>query len=316
MVTNTDIIRQLRGEIDRVVKPLINGDCHLTNLPYHANIGDTLIWNGAKAFLKFTGANLLSETSADTWRHSLVKSGDVIVFIGGGNIGDIWRRIMDFFLDVVDAHHCNRIVLLPNSVWYADETLLEADARRMAAHPDLHLIARDKYSYEQMKRHFGANHVYLAPDMAFYIPDSMLAKARATKPMNGATLYLRRIDKEFVSATAVEIPEATVSDWPTMTSPSAKDKIFRGLEWRLRKYQMCRSLDLLSRMLIRDRYVGVGSRFIAGYERIVTTRLHTLILAVLVGRPVEYIDNVSGKLSAYVNTWLNDLQTVRPYVRS
>lgn len=311
-MTNSEKIAQLREEIERVIRPLITEDCHLTNLPYHTNIGDALIWNGAMALLSSTGKRILSQTSEGTWNGKRVKQGDIIVFDGGGNIGDIWRDNMNFFLSVVDANHNNRIVVLPNSAWYSDESLIAEDARRMGAHPDLHLIARDNYSYDFMLRHFGANHVYLAPDMAFYIPDSMLAKARATKPEEGSTLYLRRIDKEFVSDTAVEIPEATVSDWPTMTSPTTMDYVYAILGGKLRRYQMYRCLDLLSRQLIRNRYVGVGSRFIAEFDRIVTTRLHTLILSVLVGRPVEYIDNISGKLSAYVDTWLSDLQTVRP----
>lgn len=315
-MTNSEKIAQLRTEIDRIVKPLIIGDCHLTNLPYHTNIGDALIWNGAMALLSSTGKRILSQTSEGTWNGKRVKQGDIIVFDGGGNIGDIWRDNMEFFLSVVEANRNNRIVVLPNSVWYSDESLIAEDAQCMAAHPDLHLVARDNYSYDFMQRHFGANHVYLAPDMAFYIPDSMLAKARTTKPKNGTILYLRRIDKEFVSATAVEIPEATVSDWPTMTSLTSLDYVYAIVSGKLRKYQMLGSLDRLSRMLIRDRYVGVGSRFIAEFDRIVTTRLHTLILSVLVGRPVEYIDNISGKLSAYVDTWLSDLQTVRPYACS
>lgn len=314
-MTNLEKIAQLRTEIDRIVKPLIIGDCHLTNIGYHTNLGDTLIWNGSKIFIESTGHRCLSETSGATWRDCNVKPGDVIVFNGGGNIGDIWRSAMEFILRLIDKFPENRIIVFPHSVWYSDESLIAEDARRMAAHPDLHLIARDTYSYDFMLRHFGANNVYLAPDMAFCIPDTMLAEARAIRPQADSTLYLRRIDKEFVSDTAVEIPEATVSDWPSLTSPTLIDRIFPHLNSLLGRCGMTRTIDAISHRCVRDRYVKVGSLFIAGFDNVITTRLHTLILSVLVGRRVQYIDNLSCKLSAYADTWLSDLPTVRPYVR-
>ena len=315
-MTNLEKITQLRATLTQVVKPLINGKCHLTNLPYHTNIGDSLIWNGAIELLSSLKCSIASQTSERTWHDTKVTAEDIIVFDGGGNIGDIWRENMEFFLKVIDANHNNRIVLLPNSVWYSDQNLIETDAQRMAAHPDLHLIARDNYSYDLMNRYFGANHIYLAPDMAFYIPDSKLAKARAITPKEGTTLYLRRIDKEMAYQTGINPTDATtISDWPSMTSPTLTDCMFPIINSILWRCGMTRAIDAIAHRCVRDRYVKVGSRFIAGFDNIITTRLHTLILSVLVGRPVQYIDNISGKLSAYVDTWLSDLPTVRPYVR-
>ena len=312
-MTNIEKIAQLRAEIDRVIKPLITGDCHLTNLPYHTNIGDALIWNGSRAFLKGCGSKLLSETSEHTWKDSRVKPNDIIIFNGGGNIGDIWRTNMEFFLRVVNRHHSNRIILLPNSAWYKDETLLLSDANILSKHPDLHLIARDKYSYGLMKEYFGINNIYLAPDMAFYIPDSMLQKVRQIVPIENSVLYLRRIDKEFVPETSIEILGATISDWPTMSNPSYIDKWYPHLNRTLRSINYKTLIDLVGHRCVRNRNVKIGAKFIAEYEQIVTTRLHTLILSVLIGRPVQYIDNISKKLSSFVDTWLSELNTVRQY---
>lgn len=313
-MTNTEKIAQLRFETQRVISPLITGNCHLTNIGFHTNLGDTLIWVGSKTFIESTGRKVLTETSMRTWRDSAVSPGDVIVFNGGGNIGDIWRNAMEFMLGIIDCFPDNRIILLPHSAWYADSSLIASDAARMGRHKDLHLIARDNYSYTLMLKYFGdRNNVYLAPDMAFCIPDSKLAKARAIVPKPGSLLYLRRTDKEFVEKTAVTIPGATVSDWPTMSSPNRIDAKLERIIYHLLKRGLTGVADRFAALWIRNRYVGVGSRFIGEYERVVTTRLHTLILSVLVGRPVEYIDNISGKISAYASTWLSDLSSVAPY---
>lgn len=309
---NSEKIAELRKEIERVVRPLITGDCHLTNLPFHTNIGDSLIWNGAKALIESTGFRCLSETSFFTWRNRKVKSGDVIVFDGGGNIGDLWRPVMDFMLDVIDRFHDNRIIVFPNSVWYDDKRLIELDAERMAQHPDLHLIARDSQSFDFFQRRFYSNNIYLAPDMAFYVPPTMLASSRKVTPKPGSVLYLRRTDKEYNPNNAVNIQATTVSDWPTMTAPVLTDRIYPHCVAVMKLLNMPGVCNMIGRRCARDRYVGIGAGFIARYESIITTRLHTMILSVLVGRPVRYIDNKSGKLSAFAETWLSNLQSVRP----
>lgn len=53
--------------------------------------------------------------------------------------------------------------------------------------------------------------------------------------------------------------------------------------------------------------------FLRPYNHIITTRLHALILSVLLHKSVEYIDNTTGKLSAFVSTWLSDLNDVKSF---
>jgi len=310
---NSEKIAQLRKEIVRVVRPLITGNCHLTNLPFHTNIGDSLIWNGAKALIEAAGYRCLSETSFFTWRDRKVNPGDIIVFDGGGNIGDLWRPVMDFMLGVIDRFHDNRIIVFPNSVWYDDKRLIESDAGRMARHPDLHLIARDNRSLSFFRRYFSSNNLYLAPDMAFNIPSEMLVPSRNVTPALGSVLYLRRTDKEYkADVSAVNLQYTAVGDWPSMTAHALVDRIYPHCVALAKLLNMPAVCDMIGRRCARDRYVGIGAGYIARYESIITTRLHVLILSVLVGRPVRYIDNRSGKLSAFAETWLSDLQSVRP----
>lgn len=312
-MNNSEKIAQLRAEIRKIIKPLITSDCHLTNLPYHTNIGDSLIWHGSRAFITECGYNILSETSSLSWKNSRVKPQDIIIFNGGGNIGDIYRKNVEFMLGIIDRFPNNKIIIFPNSAWYFNNEFLQADAIRLSKHKNLHIIARDQYSYDLIKANFTANFVYIAPDMAFYIPNELLEGVRSIIPKPNSTLYLRRVDKEFVPETEIIVSNAKVSDWPTISSNQYINKIYPAINRLLHLLKLKRVIDFIGHHIVRDNNLKIGAKYIATFENIITTRLHTLILSVLIGRPVQYIDNISGKVSAFANTWLSDLSSIKPY---
>ena len=47
----TEKINLLKSLIDKGLLPLINSSCVYLDVPYHTNIGDTLIWEGTEQFL-------------------------------------------------------------------------------------------------------------------------------------------------------------------------------------------------------------------------------------------------------------------------
>lgn len=53
--------------------------------------------------------------------------------------------------------------------------------------------------------------------------------------------------------------------------------------------------------------------FINQYNHIITTRLHAGIMAILLDKEVEFIDNSYGKISATYQSWLADLPNVKLY---
>lgn len=316
------MLGRLREKVETTVLPLITGDVHLTNLPYHANIGDSLIWRGTEDVLRKSGHRIVSRSSFLSWRFPRVKPGDVIVINGGGNFGDIWRIIMDVFIEIIRRYPDNRIIILSQSGWYDDSSLIEKDATVLAGHKDLHLIARDRFTYELFATHFLANHSYLAPDMAFAIDDKWLDPFRGMES-NGRKLYLRRVDKEWVGETAIDVASGyDISDWPTITSPRLHEKVyfaalnrtmFRvGHGWFTDRLYWP-AVERSGRIMCLRNLLKRGALFVGCYDEIITTRLHTLILAALLGKEVQYIDNVTRKLSAYAETWLSDFQNIRPY---
>ena len=180
------VITNLREKIFRELIPIVNGNYYHLDNPYHINIGDNLIWEGEKQFLKHVPYKNLGNSSSASWRWPEIKNGDVILLHGGGNFGDLYRGAQDFRLEVIKRYSDNRIVMFPQSVWYDDMSLVEKDAEIMYRHKDLTLCLRDLPSYEFMKAHFPKCRLLLMPDMAFCILDSFLQRFRGKE--NGKEL--------------------------------------------------------------------------------------------------------------------------------
>lgn len=312
-------IAQLRAEIDRVLTPLITNDYVLLDVPYHGNIGDTLIWQGEEDFLSALPHKCLGVHSCDSWWGNSLHHEAIILLHGGGNFGDLWRSAQEFRLKIIAQHQDHRIIMFPQSIWYDDKSLIQHDASIMARHPDLHLCARDRFSYDFLCRHFSANHIYLVPDMAFHIDDSRLTPYRGKNTTK--KLYFRRLDKEIASGTPKTIQGYEIHDWPTIEKTPMNIQITRNI---MRGARLLKHLPLVSHYLrcvvdrkyrqsIKDDLIHQGFGLISQYNYVVTTRLHAMILSILLHKPVRYIDNSYGKLSAYYSTWLTDSDAIQEY---
>ena len=56
--------------------------------------------------------------------------------------------------------------------------------------------------------------------------------------------------------------------------------------------------------------IKLGISFINEYNIIYATRLHSAILALILGKRVVMIDNSYGKNSCFYNTWLKDAENI------
>ena len=95
------------------------------------------------------------------------------------------------------------------------------------------------------------------------------------------------------------------SDIVRLQVPTKNDGVSSGM--------VDRAIGICGDRFIRDSLAKKGCEFLQPFSRIVTTRLHPMILSILLHKPVEYIDNTYGKLSAYAETWLHDLPEVKAY---
>ncbi|UVP49744.1 polysaccharide pyruvyl transferase family protein [Bacteroides cellulosilyticus] len=169
MYSFTEKINLLKSLIDKGLLPLINSSCVYLDVPYHTNIGDTLIWEGTEQFLASNHIKCLYRNSTLTYYYRKISKKTTILLHGGGNFGDIWRSHQELRLRIIQEYPNNQIIILPQTIYYTDHSIMKTDALIMAKHPNLTICARDEISHSILKKYFHNNNILLLPDMAFYI---------------------------------------------------------------------------------------------------------------------------------------------------
>ena len=311
-----EIINVLRENIKTTLTPLINMDYILLDLPYYSNIGDTLIWEGTKEYLETLPYKCLYYASKDSFVYRKLPKDVVILLQGGGNFGDLYRLHSEFRKKIIELYPDNKVIILPQTAFYEDNEMLILDAEFYSQHRNVTICAREQYTYDLLKKHFK-NEILLMPDMAFFIN---LKKYKLGKE-TGKVLYLKRIDKEFSkNDEKIEIPKnAEIHDWPTYEYSFHKEKIVETLYCKFRRLLsilrfpnriIAKLNDWKRNYFYRQFYVQLGIDFLSPYSLIFTTRLHVMILSVLLHKKLHLINNTSGKVINFYDTWLKDVDDI------
>ena len=323
-MTRKEKITELQGIIRSELGGLITSDFVLLACPYHSNIGDTLIWEGELAFFRECGRRMLAFGAIHTWNFRPLDKETIIVLHGGGNFGDIWPDAQNFALRVIESYPDNPIIVFPQTVFYYDMERAENDALRMARHPRLTICARDGRSFGFLKAHFR-NTILLVPDLAFCIPQKELQKYLPRKEKySEKALLLERTDKEIdphrTQAFREKAGFADRNDWPTMERTTRVTKFIYKLHGmivrydrknrRFRHLQLAALVDFLAMNRMRQANVRDGVRFMAPYRTVYSTRLHGVILALMMDRETFFLDNNYGKLSDFYQTWLSGTEGI------
>lgn len=312
-----------------IVTPHIGREAVYWDLPYHNNIGDLLIWQGTADLLRSLRVNVLDNRSFDTCTFPRLRPATTIVLHGGGNFGTLYPWYQAFRREVLRRYPDNPVIIMPQSVHYDDTPdalhTLTLDRRAYNAHPRVTMCARDTVSYDFMRAHFPQANVLLAPDAAFSIDDTRLRPYRDISP-TADTIFIRRRDKEITPrADHPSLAALPPRDWYDRPTPARRIADIIDPVWKRLSYTRFapRWPGTIAKHLVSSYYNSImlpdalraGCTLIAPYRRVITTRLHSMILAAMLGREVLYIDNTTGKISAYVNTWLTRATDVaiRPF---
>ena len=116
MYSFTEKINLLKSLIDKGLLPLINSSCVYLDVPYHTNIGDTLIWEGTEQFLASNHIKCLYRNSTLTYYYRKISKKTTILLHGGGNFGDIWRSHQELRLRIIQEYPNNQIIILPQNL--------------------------------------------------------------------------------------------------------------------------------------------------------------------------------------------------------
>lgn len=277
--------------------------------PLHLNVGDLCLQLGAEQLFSDLGLRVIARASMFNGAPLLRRRFDpsvTIVLHAGGNLGDLWPGHQDFREAVVAAFPGNRIVVLPQSLHFAERQGFEACMARWVRHPDLHLVLRDRPSYERVAEHLGER-AYLAPDLAHGLYERAPFGERAERSGKG-TMRLVRQDVE-----ALVLPDHAAAaerhfDWAQIYTSADR-----------RAYALLRRLHRLDSRLpvslpiypawrrFAERAVARGSDHLCRFAEVDSDRLHGMLMSLLLHRRVRWRESRTGKTSAYVSTWLSDL---------
>ena len=311
------LLIKLRNNIEREILPLIDSNYILYGLPFYSNIGDVLIWEGTRQLLEKTSYKCVGSYASGTTIREKLSPDTIIIIIGGGFFGDVWRRSFSMVLSNIEGRTQNKIIFLPNSISYKSDDLLINDVSFLSTFKRLYICCRDLASYDLAKGIF-TNKVLLVPDMALYIAPDTLKEYLV--PCKKGTLYIQRKDHE--SNASVTFNNVDIHDWPTMERLMPSMFFYKSI---FRIYIYMSNFLFFNSSSLRNfvNYVGLhffkrymlktGVSFISNYNTIVTTRLHPMILAYLLNRKVLFVDNSYGKIEHLYETWLKKVESISKY---
>ena len=308
---------ELKNQLDKLNNVLPRGaQVYFFDYPVHNNVGDMLIWKGTEQFFKENKIQVLKRYSCHLVDYLLKKQDKlikipkeaIIVCQGGGNFGDLYPVHQNLRKLIVGEFPNNRIVILPQSIFYEDKKAAKKDFAIFGNHKDLHLYVRDNQSFELARQYL--KNVYLCQDMAH-----ALYPLEQKNSDNLKTLYFLRRDKERVEATiakgdGVEIDEF---DWHLLFS-KVDMKLMRIFNRVHHSYKMIKMIspNILAKLwFIYNGYmINKAIKLFSDHQIIVTSRLHGHILACLMNKENKLLDNSYGKNSSYFQCWTNSIEHV------
>lgn len=253
------------------------------------NIGDMAISEVAIKYIKdkFPKYNILDIRICDYYVYekailNLIKPNDIIILLGGGNMGLMYFEIEKMRRRIINKFNNNRIIILPSSIYYCDTNRGRYEFNKSIKiynkHKDLIICAREKNSYKIMKEVY--NNVILVPDIVLYMNKKNYNYKR------DKVIIAFRNDKE-------------------RTNDSIK--LYNYL---INKYD-CYCTDNLDKNKIvsiemREGIINNKLKELSKGKIVITDRLHIMIFCYLTMTPCLFIDNSYKKVSGSFNLWIKD----------
>ncbi|MDQ3243603.1 MAG: polysaccharide pyruvyl transferase family protein, partial [Gemmatimonadota bacterium] len=223
----------------------------------------------------------------------------------GGTFGDLWPTAQECREEILAAFPDNPVIQLPQSMHFESRDAFDRARAAVARHRRLTLLWRDTASLETATRELDAPS-HLCPDMAFCL--GPLKRLRSgTQPI----VWLSRRDRE----RAIDPPAEAggVTDWldERHTALRRANYALMGATTRLTPRSLWHRLLMKTYVPLATQRLDRGIEKLSVAEVVITDRLHGSVLAMLLQIPHVLVDNAHGKLSAFHDTWLRDVEGVR-----
>ncbi|WP_330701553.1 polysaccharide pyruvyl transferase family protein [Novosphingobium resinovorum] len=274
---------------------------------FTTNVGDQLIVLGTLKFFERHGITIKLARNIHNVEDAgpAVAPGDVLVFHGGGNFGDIYPHFQQLRERIIAAFPENRVVIMPQTVHFDDKAELDRSCRAIASHPAITLFVRDRHSLAIVKPYFGER-ARLVPDIAHQLWPSLWEDVaqEAGNASSEPLLLLRRDAEQAAIPAAIAGREDRFTDWDVLISRRYRIEraIIRGQYGAARRGVRLYDLDQAYFAAMRREVIRVA-RGLYRHPLWITSRMHGAILGLLLGKPVFALDNSYGKLSSYFDAW-------------
>ena len=150
--------------------------------PTHGNMGDQAIVYATNKYLKdnFSEYKLIEVYRKDIYKYfyaikRIINKDDIIILIGGGNMGNLWIQEEIDRRFIIDSFKKNKIISMPQTISFTDDCIGKKEfnitKKIYNKNNNLTLIAREKKSYKIMKENFKKNNIILNPDTVLYLND-------------------------------------------------------------------------------------------------------------------------------------------------
>ena len=266
----------------------LNNSIILLGTPLHKNLGDHLIAEAEKLFLKdcYPGKSIFEiPTEVFMYYKQFIQSHinkDILVFItGGGWMGTLWKEDEEIMQNMLEIFHECKIVILPQTIYYEKRTsLLDKANKVMSRCENLKVCVRDEASYEFAKQYFETKKIILAPDMGLYYT---CGKPNIEK--HGVGVFLRK-DREKLDSSISNLT----------------------LEYLKHSFELKYSDTIAPNqipLIKRAQKISELIQFMQGCNLIVTDRLHGMIYSVISGTKCIVFNNKTGKVNGVYSKWLS-----------
>lgn len=302
---NTTISKTLLESKHNAISDIIrNQPIQYIDIPMYTNIGDHLIAHGTFTFFKEKKIPILSAHGINQYKDNYINESNILVFGGGGNFGDLWDDIHIARLNIIKKtiNKNKIIIILPQTIFYKNKSNLLRDIDTLKEYPHLFLFTRDTESFKVAKQ--ISQNVFLAPDMAHHLSEKFESITNANSSVK-KELFLLRKDKESIKK-IITITNNELFDWDDVISSSQHLRAFKNyVKWYKRLYQFSFDKKLERWQEKSWNLISSTVEVISKYDTITTDRLHASILALMLKKKVNIIDNNYNKISNYYKEWFN-----------
>ena len=268
----------------------------------YGNLGDVAITYAQKKFLSETlkEYEIIEVPYNNTYNYEKflkknINSSDIITIVGGGNLGNIYDEIEEKRRNIIKRFKKNKIVAFPQTIDFSDDLNGQESLRRTKkiynSNRNLYLFARERKSYEKMKKEFNCN-VELVPDIVM----SLQFEDNNIELRNDIIICLRN-DKEKILSQ--DFQEKIIDE----VIEKNQQYNIKKLDTHIgdQKFYYCKREEIFEEFINEIKKAKI----------VITDRLHGMIFCYITKTPCIVFDNSNHKISETYETFFKEQNFIK-----